>query len=218
MSLTKKKQDVLDGIASTNNNKSVNDSNKPGTENYVDAITGTDVTAGHVLQNKRLSEMTDTEKDLMYSKQDEGWKKYQEATNKRFAQGVEAYSTGNKDLFAQYDKDNPLSAEMKSDVQALGRHGSVFTQDGNSATWSGEFYPHTSENLGKNVDLVKTIFERNKQGGVKFSKPLPDGKGGYIPGSGTFGNEKIMSFLKRFRDNQGNLKSRAEIIRALSKK
>ena len=195
-------------IASTNNNKKVSDSNKE--QNLVDPITATDVTAGHALQNKRLSEMSDTEKDLMYSKQDEAFKKLEEEESKLFGQGVEAYRTKNKDLAKSLDF-SKLSKEQMSDIKALGRHGDMFTQDGNAASWGGKFYENTAENLNKNYDLVKRIFNRNKYGGVKHSQPIEG-----VSGTGTMGDPKMRKFLETFRNPAtGELRSRDQVLSRL---
>ena len=115
-------KDPRDSIMSTNNNKKVSDSNKE--ETYVDPITGTDVTAGHALQNKRLSDMSETEKDLMYSKQDDVLTEAEKKQNLRFNQGVKAFS-GDKELMETFkaslqdDTIPELSEAEKSDIRAL---------------------------------------------------------------------------------------------------
>ena len=130
-------KDPRDSIASTNNNKKSSDSERSAVA--IDPVTGTSTPIGYShFQGTKLSEMSDTEKDLMYSKQDEAFRKLEEEESKLFGQGVEALRTKNKDLAKSLDF-SKLSKEQVSDVKALGRHGDMFTQDGNSASWSGKF-------------------------------------------------------------------------------
>ena len=154
-------------IASTNNNKKVSDSNKEQT--YVDPITGTDVTAGHALQNKRLSEMTDTEKDLMYSKQDSVLTESQKKENLRFNQGIKAMS-GDKELMETFkaslqdDTIPELSKAQQSDIRALSRFPDSFTQDGMSASFTGKL----TGDPQKDAALINFVLERRSPKGSKF--------------------------------------------------
>ena len=201
-------KDPRDSIASTNNNKKSSDSERSAVA--IDPVTGTSTPIGYShFQGTKLSEMSDTEKDLMYSKQDEAFRKLEEEESKLFGQGVEALRTKNKDLAKSLDF-SKLSKEQVSDVKALGRHGDMFTQDGNSASWSGKFYENTKENLNKNYDLVKRIFNRNKYGGVKHSSPIEG-----VSGTGTFADPKMKKFFQTFRNNQGTLLDRDQVLRRL---
>ena len=154
-------------IASTNNNKKVSDSNKEQT--YVDPITGTDVTAGHALENKRLSEMTDTEKDLMYSKQDSVLTESQKKENLRFNQGIKAMS-GDKELMETFkaslqdDTIPELSKAQQSDIRALSRFPDSFTQDGMSASFTGKL----TGDPQKDAALINFVLERRSPKGSKF--------------------------------------------------
>ena len=154
-------------IASTNNNKKVSDSNKE--ETYVDPITGTDVTAGHALENKRLSEMTDTEKDLMYSKQDSVLTESQKKENLRFNQGIKAMS-GDKELMETFkaslqdDTIPELSKAQQSDIRALSRFPDSFTQDGMSASFTGKL----TGDPQKDAALINFVLERRSPKGSKF--------------------------------------------------
>ena len=154
-------------IASTNNNKKVSDSNKEQT--YVDPITGTDVTAGHVLQNKRLSEMSDTGKDLMYSKQDSVLTESQKKENLRFNQGIKAMS-GDKELMETFkaslqdDTIPELSKAQQSDIRALSRFPDSFTQDGMSASFTGKL----TGDPQKDAALINFVLERRSPKGSKF--------------------------------------------------
>lgn len=154
-------------IASTNNNKKVSDSNKE--ETYVDPITGTDVTAGHALENKRLSEMTDTEKDLMYSKQDSVLTESQKKENLRFNQGIKALS-GDKELMETFkaslqdDTIPELSKAQQSDIRALSRFPDSFTQDGMSASFTGKL----TGDPQKDAALINFVLERRSPKGSKF--------------------------------------------------
>ena len=154
-------------IASTNNNKKVSDSNKE--ETYVDPITGTDVTAGHALENKRLSEMTDTEKDLMYSKQDSVLTESQKKENLRFNQGIKAMS-GDKELMETFkaslqdDTIPELSKAQQSDIRALSRFPDSFTQDGMSASFTGKL----TGDPQKDAALINFVLQRRSPKGSKF--------------------------------------------------
>ena len=154
-------------IASTNNNKKVSDSNKE--ETYVDPITGTDVTAGHALENKRLSEMTDTEKDLMYSKQDSVLTESQKKENLRFNQGIKALS-GDKELMETFkaslqdDTIPELSKAQQSDIRALSRFPDSFTQDGMSASFTGKL----TGDPQKDAALINFVLQRRSPKGSKF--------------------------------------------------
>ena len=188
MGTTKIIKDPRESIASTNNNKKLNDSNK--TENYVDPVTGTDVTAGHVLQNKRLSDMSDTERDLMYQEGEDFWSKRDKDQGNLFNAIVDWYSL-DKDKKGEAGKNiqsmtdalkwseaidgkmvekTGLDNKMDSDAHMLGRFGDLFTRDGNTATWSGKFYDTGDEKAdhSKNVDLAKAIFGRYKKDGSHF--------------------------------------------------
>lgn len=160
-------KDPRDLIMSTNNNKKVSDSNKEKT--YVDPITGTDVTAGHALQNTRLSEMSDTAKDLMYSKQDSVLTEAEKKQNLRFNQGIKALS-GDKELMETFKaslQDNTipeLSKAQQSDIRALSKYPDSFTQDGMSASFTGKL----TGNPRKDADLINFVLQRRSPEGSKF--------------------------------------------------
>ena len=162
-------KDPRDSIMSTNNNKKVSDSNKE--ETYVDPITGTDVTAGHALQNKRLSDMSETEKDLMYSKQDDVLTEAEKKQNLRFNQGVKAFS-GDKELMETFkaslqdDTIPELSEAEKSDIRALSKFPGSFTQNGMSASFTGKL----TGDPRKDADLINFVLQRRSPKGSKFVK------------------------------------------------
>ena len=162
-------KDPRDSIMSTNNNKKVSDSNKE--ETYVDPITGTDVTAGHALQNKRLSDMSETEKDLMYSKQDDVLTEAEKKQNLRFNQGVKAFS-GDKELMETFkaslqdDTIPELSEAEKSDIRALSKFPDSFTQNGMSASFTGKL----TGDPRKDADLINFVLQRRSPKGSKFVK------------------------------------------------
>ena len=162
-------KDPRDSIMSTNNNKKVSDSNKE--ETYVDPITGTDVTAGHALQNKRLSDMSETEKDLMYSKQDDVLTEAEKKQNLRFNQGVKAFS-GDKELMETFkaslqdDTIPELSEAEKSHIRALSKFPGSFTQNGMSASFTGKL----TGDPRKDADLINFVLQRRSPKGSKFVK------------------------------------------------
>ena len=162
-------KDPRDSIMSTNNNKKVSDSNKE--ETYVAPITGTDVTAGHALQNKRLSDMSETEKDLMYSKQDDVLTEAEKKQNLRFNQGVKAFS-GDKELMETFkaslqdDTIPELSEAEKSDIRALSKFPGSFTQNGMSASFTGKL----TGDPRKDADLINFVLQRRSPKGSKFVK------------------------------------------------
>lgn len=160
-------KDPRGSIMSTNNNKKVSDSNKEQT--YVDPITGTDVTAGHALQNKRLSDMSETGKDLMYSKQDSVLTESQKKENLRFNQGIKALS-GDKELMETFkaslqdDTIPELSKAQQSDIRALSRFPDSFTQDGMSASFTGKL----TGDPQKDAALINFVLQRRSPKGSKF--------------------------------------------------
>jgi len=85
--LKKKKQDILDGIASTNNNKSVNDSNNSV---FYDPDTGDSVPAGYA----HLRKVSDTERELIDKKHEELFKKEGEERKSRVTNIMKAFGEG----------------------------------------------------------------------------------------------------------------------------
>jgi len=87
MGLTKKKQDVLDGILSTNNNKTSKDSN---TSVFYNPETGESIAPGY----QNIQQPSDTERELIDKKHEELFKKEGEERTSRVTNIMKAFGEG----------------------------------------------------------------------------------------------------------------------------
>ena len=115
--------------------------------------------------------MSETEKDLMYSKQDDVLTEAEKKQNLRFNQGVKAFS-GDKELMETFkaslqdDTIPELSEAEKSDIRALSKFPGSFTQNGMSASFTGKL----TGDPRKDADLINFVLQRRSPKGSKFVK------------------------------------------------
>lgn len=223
--LTKTGKDILNGIASKNNNKSVNDSEVK--RHYAN------VTADEMKNTPAGDGSGKSEFDLMMDNFHSDMDKRTQNRSELFNSIVNYYSLPKEEQGAAYTKIEDLQNSLKrselkdgkyveltglggrakSDAHALGRYGDIFTRDGDSAKWSGKF---TGDDM-KDLKLAKTIFGRQGYKGTHWTDPRSDNykaMGGdqrsegvkylvdkiYAGGGQKIGNQNLRSIIQNYKN------------------